>query len=356
MTAKSALAMTAALVLKRFGDASDIPLLESMTAKLKDYDHYQAPLHGALVDALGELYVRAGIAEVRAAAVRASELKGKADDNDKDIKPALSRALGRLGYPTDMDQIKEDAAGLAEMYRRMGRADEMRAAFYEPARWSKLDANAKIAVLSLVSKAEPTEKTFQLLGAELPGNSWNATRGLRYGVAQAWADLVARRRLTKGLAQAITAYLNKHGVDGTEETWGVLYAYVLAAEQAGGPELLVPLERIMSVDPDSLHYNHEQMYFSTPEVWAKALIRNGKFAEYAAPTLGADGAPQPSRLQKMLIDAQHPMMAAAALRAIALARDPSFRPKEAEVAESDVPKIALVPVRVMENHHDMDWD
>ena len=41
----------------------------------------------------------------------------------------------------------------------------------------------------------------------------------------------------------------------------------------------------------------------------------------------------------MLTDKDHPMMAAAALRAIALARDPNFKPKEAAVAETDVPKI-----------------
>lgn len=33
------------------------------------------------------------------------------------------------------------------------------------------------------------------------------------------------------------------------------------------------------------------------------------------------------------------MMAAGALRAIALARDPNFKPKEAEGAETDAPKI-----------------
>jgi hypothetical protein len=41
----------------------------------------------------------------------------------------------------------------------------------------------------------------------------------------------------------------------------------------------------------------------------------------------------------MLIDKDHPMMAAGALRAIALARDPNFKPKEAAGAETDVPKI-----------------
>jgi hypothetical protein len=41
----------------------------------------------------------------------------------------------------------------------------------------------------------------------------------------------------------------------------------------------------------------------------------------------------------MLVDKAHPMMAAAALRAIALARDPSFRPKAAAGAELEVPKI-----------------
>ena len=123
-------------------------------------------------------------------------------------------------------------------------------------------------------------------------------------------------------------------------TWSVLYAYVLAAEQAGGPEVLEQIEAIMAIGPGSITSCFEQVSFATPEAWAKALIRNGKFGEYAVRRLGPDGAPQPSRLEKMLIDKEHPMMAAAALRAIALARDPSFKPQAAGGVEGDVPNLA----------------
>ena len=248
--------------------------------------------------------------------------------------------------------MKEDAAGLAELYRRMGKAQELRAAFEDQEKWRKLDANAKMAALDLVAEAEPTDKTLELVAAQMPGGSFSQERGVHYHAAQAWANLVARGRRTKGLAAAMSAYLSKHsGLEGEEENWAILYAYVLAAEQAGGPELLAPLESIMSNSPDEIYFNHEQTYFSAPEAWAKTLIRTGKFAEYAASTLGADGAPQPSRLQKMLLDQDHPMRAAAAIRAIALGRDPGFKPKEGAGAEVDVPPLDHGFVKRGGSHH-----
>ncbi|HXT01423.1 MAG TPA: AAA family ATPase, partial [Elusimicrobiota bacterium] len=337
ITSKNALAMTAALVLKRFGGREDIALLEAMTNKLDDYSHYQVPLHNALVDALGALYAQAGLTEVRAAAIRAANLKG-ADDNARDMKEAVGRALGRLGYPADMDEVKGDAQGIAELYRRMGKADELRADFYDTDKWNKLDSHKKIATFALLAEAKPTEQTYELIAESMRGKR-SSDRVARYYAAQAWAKLVSSERRTKGLADAMAGYFKLHGIGSYEDQWGILYGYVLAAELSGGPELLKPLEDIMSVDPGSISSNHEQMYFSTPEAWAKTLIRSGKFAEYSARTLGADGAPQPSKLEKMLIDKAHPMMAAAALRAISLARDPGFKPKEANVSEQDVPKI-----------------
>jgi hypothetical protein len=54
-------------------------------------------------------------------------------------------------------------------------------------------------------------------------------------------------------------------------------------------------------------------------------VRSGLFDEYARPQgLGEDGAPKPSKLQLMLANQTRPMLVAAALRAIAYARDPSF--------------------------------
>ncbi|MFI5362953.1 MAG: AAA family ATPase, partial [Elusimicrobiota bacterium] len=204
ITAKKALAMTAALVLQRFGGVEDIPRIEAMTAKLKDYSHYEVPLHNAFVAALAALYSQAGIAEVRAAAARGAVLKDKSGDdtNHKDILEATARALGRLGYPSDLEEAKEDSAGLAELYRRMGKADELRAVFYDNDKWRKLASPAKMATFALVAEVPPTEKTFGLLAESMKG-ARSSDRVARYHAAQAWANLVARGRRTKGLAAAM---------------------------------------------------------------------------------------------------------------------------------------------------------
>ena len=114
-----------------------------------------------------------------------------------------------------------------------------------------------------------------------------------------------------------------------EGNWAVLLAYVLALEKSGGAGDLAALERLMNVSPDhdALDYQHEQAYFSAPEAWAKIVVRSGKFAEYARAHLGPDGAPQPSILFKMLMSKDKPLLAAAALRAMAIARDSSFQEK-----------------------------
>jgi ATP-dependent Clp protease ATP-binding subunit ClpC len=340
LTSKNALVMAATLILKRFGGAEDILLLENMSGNVTDYSHYQVPMHNAFVDALAALYRQAGLTATREAAHRIAQRKAdNSSFNDRDAVNALSRAIGAIGYPADLDTAKRDAVGMADLYRRMGKDAELRAKFYDEDAWKKADAAEKTAILTFVgAQAEPTDDTFTYLGMILRGTR-AGDRVVRYQVAQAWADQVARTGRTNGLGAAMDAYFSKHGIKSYEDIWGVLYAYVLAAEQAGGADTIASLEKIMLVEPGSISSNHEQMYFSTPEAWAKAVIRNGKFAEYARPTLGADGAPQPSRLQQMLTDKLHPMMVAGALRAIALARDPSFRPK-AEAPKGDVPVIA----------------
>lgn len=103
----------------------------------------------------------------------------------------------------------------------------------------------------------------------------------------------------------------------------------MPAEEAGGAAELEPLETLMKNDPGHINADYEPVYFSAPEAWAKALVRSGQFAEYARKTLGPDGAPRPSRLEQMLLARERPMLAAAALRAIALARDPAFKPERA---------------------------
>ncbi|MBI3563632.1 MAG: hypothetical protein HY079_00385, partial [Elusimicrobia bacterium] len=340
LTSKNALVMAATLILKRFGDASDIELLENMSGNVSDYSHYQVPMHNAFVDALAALYRQAGLTAAREAAHRVAQRKAdNSSFNDRDATSALARAIGAVGYPADLDAAKRDPVGLADLYRRMGKGEELRARFDDDEDWKKADAAERIGILSFVgAEAAPTDGTFDKLAQTLRGTR-AGDRVTRYYVAQAWADLVARTGRTKGLGAAIDAYFGKHGIGKYEDIWGVLYGYVLAAEQAGGADTIAALEKIMNVDPGSIASNHEQMYFSTPEAWAKAVIRSGKFAEYARPTLGPDGAPQPSRLQQMLTDKQHPMLVAGALRAIALARDPSFRPKAVEPA-GDVPAIS----------------
>ncbi len=340
LTSKNALVMAATLILKRFGGADDIRLLEEMSGNVSDYSHYQVPMHNAFVDALAALYRQAGLTAVREATHRiAQRKKDNSSFNDRDAVNALSRAVGAIGYPADMETAKRDAVGMADLYRRMGKGEELRSRFYDEEAWKKADGAEKTAILSFVgAETAPGADTFEFLGMILRGTR-AGERVVRYQVAQAWADLVARTGRTAGLGAAIESYFGKHGIKAYEDIWGVLYAYVLAAEKAGGTDTIAALEKIMLVEPGSISSNHEQMYFSTPEAWAAAVIRNGKFADYARPTLGADGAPQPSRLQQMLTDKTHPMMVAAALRAIALARDPSYRPKPTSPA-GEVPVIS----------------
>jgi ATP-dependent Clp protease ATP-binding subunit ClpC len=324
LTAKNAWVMTATLILKRFGGVEDIRLLEAISGNVTQTSHYEVPLHNAFVDALGALYAQAGLAEVRAAAIRVAQNK---PGHDSDIKKAIARALGHLGYPADLDVVKGDGEGVEALYRRMGMGDELRAEFFDEAKWNKIDAERKNAVLALVGdQTNPSDETFQLLAQVLRGQR-AGDRPVKYRAAQAWANLAARTGRTRGLGAAISAYFSKHGIKAYEGIWGVLYAYVLAAEQAGGADVLPALESIMKVDPGSIASNHEQMYFSTPEAWAKALIRSGKYAEYSRATLGEDGGTRPSILMQMLTDKSHPMMVAGALRAIGLARDPFFKAK-----------------------------
>jgi ATP-dependent Clp protease ATP-binding subunit ClpC len=338
ITTQSGIAVTASLIFQRFGGAEEIALLENLSGNLTEYSDYQTPMHNAFVDALAAMYERGGLAELRRAQVRAAQMTGK---NKRDIENALAQALGRLGYPADMDEIKKSPEGIVELHRRIGRLDELRADFEDSARWAKIDNTRKMAALMVVGEeTKPTEETFKILGEMLSEKGNRSTeRSVRYYAAQAWANFVARGRRTKGLAEAMNAYVDKHGVASGNNAWGTLYAYVLAAEQTGGPELLPALEKIMGKDPTTINYYHEQIYFSTPEAWAKALVRNGLFAEYARKSIGPDGAVAPSRLEKMLLAKDRPLLVSAALRAIALARDPSYRPAAASGPESDVPTL-----------------
>jgi len=351
ITNQNALAMTAALIFKRFGGVEDIARLENLSINLTDFSHYQVPLHNALVDALAALYERAGLSEIRKAQLRAAQIPGAASGgymgsyssgkNKTDIENALAQALGARGYPGDMDLIKKSPEGLVGLARRTGRLAELKADFYDAARWGKADeVQRRAALLTIAEETAPSAETFKILSEMISGKGGRSTeRVTRYHAAIAWATLAARAGRTKGLPKAINAYVGKHGIGGYNDPWGILYAYVLTAEKTGGAEVLPALERIMDQDPNGIGSNHEQMYFSTPEAWAKVLIRSGLFAEYARKSIGADGAPALSRLEKMLVSKDRPLLVSAALRAIALSRDPSYRPEAVSGVQTGIPDV-----------------
>jgi ATP-dependent Clp protease ATP-binding subunit ClpC len=340
LTSRSTLVMTAVIILGLLGSDEDIPVLEAISAKVTDTSHNMVPLHGAMATALARRYLAAGLPAVRQAAVRVSQIVKGVDRNDADAKRGLSRALGFLGYPSDYEEIRRDGEGLAELYRRMGSADQVRAEFYSDEKWNKADGARKNAILELLLDAEPNEKTFELLAGSLLGNR-GSERETRYHVAQTWANFMARSGQTKAIGEMIQGYLKTHkGIDSHENGWAVLYAYVLAAEKAGGADVLPALEQIMNYLPGGINSNHEQMYFSTPEAWAHALVRGGKFAEYARKQL-KDGKLGPSKLEEMLYNKDRPMLAAAALRAFALARDPHFKPVQPKADATNIPRLSF---------------
>ncbi|MDE2491245.1 MAG: ATP-dependent Clp protease ATP-binding subunit, partial [Elusimicrobia bacterium] len=325
-----ALAMTQALVLQRFAQPEDAELLEGVLLKAGSLsgDAY-APVRAAFVEALSRVYRAGGLAFARESAIRVAQI----GHGNALIQESLHRALGFLGYPADEADAKSDGEGLADLYRRMGKSSVLLAEFGDDAAWNKAGGPRQTAILkTLAADGEPSEKNFTLLRKILQGKRGASDRGVRYAAAETWATLAARAGLTQGVSAGIKKYLDERGVAQDDETWAVMLAYVLALEKAGRPEDLPELERLMSVPPgySQLHYRHEQAYFAAPEAWARIVVRSGLFASYARPTLGPDGAPEPSRLQRMLTDKEHPVMGAAALRAMALARDPSFKEKPAE--------------------------
>ncbi|MDP3541471.1 MAG: AAA family ATPase, partial [Elusimicrobiota bacterium] len=109
------LAMTAALILERFGGAADVAMLENMARRVTGTSHYEVPVHNALVQALSAIYARLGLAATRQALIRASQLKG---GRTNDITDAANRALGAVGMPADLDHAKTDADAYLAMMKR----------------------------------------------------------------------------------------------------------------------------------------------------------------------------------------------------------------------------------------------
>jgi len=322
------LAMTAALVLEKFGTPTDIPLLENMARRVLGTGHTEVPVHQALEQALAALYVKAGLAETRAALRRAAQLTA---GRTQDITGAAKRALGTVGMPADLDEAKNDAEGFLAMTKRLGRQDELQAMFRDNKAWAKgfMGASndvARQAALKLAGETESSPEALNHLKNLMKVETGYSRTA--FEMSRAWAAIVAREGLTQGLGAALKTYLDARGVENYSHgsTWTVLYSYVLAAAAAGGADALAPLEQLMSYAPGGIASVNEQAYFNSPDAWARVLVRSGKFDEYArSQGLNADGSPKPSKLQEMLTNKSLPMMTAAALRAITYARDPLFR-------------------------------
>ncbi|MEK7382580.1 MAG: hypothetical protein AAB262_04765, partial [Elusimicrobiota bacterium] len=328
----------AALGLPRLGGDADMGLLEGLLRKSAPLtgDAF-TPLKTAFVVALAEIYKRAGLKATREASIRAASI----DKGDELIMQAVRRALGALGYPSDLEDIRHDGEALAELYKRMGKAGELVAEFLDETTWNRATSAREAAILKLLGESGPANpQTWDNLRQILQGLRGVSGRSGRYATAAAWAELVAREGLSGGISKGINLYMDERGVSNDDNTWAVMLAYVLALEKAGRGEDLAALERLMNVSPESnaLHYRHEQAYFAAAEAWAKVVVRSGKIAEYSRPRMGEDGAPKPSILQEMLLNKDKPLLVAAALRAMAIARDPSFKEKPVE-PKGDAPNI-----------------
>ncbi|MDP3544073.1 MAG: hypothetical protein Q8T11_16525, partial [Elusimicrobiota bacterium] len=331
------LAMTAALILERFGGAEDVALLENMARRVTGSSHYEVPVHNALVQALSAIYARLGLAATRQALSRASQLKG---GRTTDITDAANRALGTVGMPADLDHAKTDADAYLAMMKRLGRTDELQKIFRDTTFWGTNSAEpVRQAALKLAGERETDAAALHRLHNMMKTQTSYSRTG--YEMSRAWAAIVAREGLTGGLGDAMKRYLDARGVKDYSlgSSWPILYAYVVTAQLAGGADTLAPLEELMDQSPGDIASVNEQAYFNSPDAWARVLVRSGKFEEYSrSQGLNADGSPKPSKLQEMLTNQTRPMKTAAALRAIAYARDPVFSRRAAE-PKGSVPDI-----------------
>ncbi len=331
------LAMTAALVLERFGGAEDVEMLENMARRVTGTSHTEVPVHNALVQALSAIYARLGLAATRSAMHRVASIKG---GRTNDISEAANRALGTVGMPADLDHAKTDADAYLAMMKRLGRTDELQRIFRDTTFWGTNSAEpVRQAALMLAGETETSAEALNRLHNMMKTQSSYSRTA--FAMSRAWASIVAREGLTRGLGDAMKRYLDARGVKDYSlgSSWSILYAYVLTAQMAGGADALAPLEELMNSSPGDIASVNEQAYFNSPEAWARVLVRSGKFEEYSrSQGLNADGSPKPSKLQEMLTSQTRPMLAAAALRAIAYARDPQFSRRAAE-PKGNIPDI-----------------
>jgi hypothetical protein len=316
------LAMTAAMILERFGGIEDAELLEGVSRRITGTTHYEVPVHQALTQALSAIYARAGLTEVRRAMIRAAQIKG---GHSADISDAARRALGAVGLPADLDAAKGDADAYLALMTRLGRRDEVLRPARDTTFWGTAAEGQRQAALRLLGEVGSGEEDLNRLRNHMRVMTSYSRTG--FEVAYAWAEISARERRVQGLGDALKRYLDARGLTDYSlgSSWTVLLALVSLAARAGGADSLKPLEEIMNQAPTGIASVNEQAYFSTPDAWARVLVRSGRFEEYSRPQgLDAEGRPKPSKLQEMLASQTRPMLAAAAVRAIAYARDPNF--------------------------------
>ncbi|MBI3289105.1 MAG: ATP-dependent Clp protease ATP-binding subunit, partial [Elusimicrobia bacterium] len=307
------LAMAAAMILERFGGAEDVEILENVSRRVMGSSHYEVPVHNALVSALSTLYARLGLDVTRKACERAAQITKVG--RSADMADASKRALGSVGLPIDAESIKLDADGHVAMAKRLGRQEELLKIFRDNGMWGAMSSRDSVrqAALKLAGELETSEEALtRLKNMMKTQTSYSRTA---YEMSRAWAAIAARLGRTKGLGEAITRHLEQFDLDeyhASSKHWTLLLAYVEAARLAGGADELQPLERLMSQPPNDVNSLNEQAYFTAPDAWAQALVRSGRFEEYARSQGLSNGAPRPSKLQEMLMSKDRPMLVAAA--------------------------------------------
>ncbi len=331
------LAMLAARIFERFGGAEEVGMLENMASRVTARTDYETPIHQALTQALSAMYARLGLAATRQAFIRAANIPDSGQAQD--MISAANRALGAVGMPADIDATRADAEGYLALIKRLGRQDELLLLFHDTKLWGENRSSEPIlkAALKFVGETETSEAASNRLKNMMHTQTSYST--IAYEMARAWAQIVAREGLTRGLGDAVKRYLDVRGMKdhSLSANWPILYAYIVASSFAGGLAELAPLEEIMNETPDGISNLNEQSYFSAPDAWARSLLRSGKFVEYASsPGLKPDGSPKFSKLQEMLVNKTRPMLVAAALRAIAYERDSSLSRRAVE-PKGDLP-------------------
>lgn len=327
------LLMAAALVMKRYGTASDLAVLERILKLYTSSSHFHIPAKMALIDAVGVLMSRSGAEHARAVYAAAKEV----GYGQTQLKEAAQNALGKVGAVQDLPSVneKEDFSevnpdAFIELLEREN--PEALRAFFE-AHWppqvgsdgklsgspfKNLSTKKKMLILKLVGRGFGRPERDLALMKEILNGTLNSDRVTHYHAAETYALLAAGLHLGANLQRFLSEFLEKHTFSQYDGKWPVLMAYLYAAQKVGGPELLHDLEHAMKKDAGGISSEYEQPFFELPITWAKVMVRNGLFSQYAQPgPAGEDGRPGLSKLQQMLAS-KDPMIVAAALFAVGL--------------------------------------